>query len=107
MNNFPEFLSVSNKSNFEGINNQRILNLFREYVFLHILQNYRTERDENNYVDLDVFCNKNLNRNMKLMKEMVVIVSKELEALGWKTALSFNDTGLFIYSTNNKPSSCW
>jgi len=106
MNSFPQFLSVTNKNNFASINNERILNLFREHVFLHMLQNFHSEKDENNYVDLDTFCNKHLNRDMKIMKEIVAIVRKELENLGWKTALSFNDTGLFIYS-NNKPPSCW
>jgi hypothetical protein len=47
------------------------------------------------------------NKNEKLIRDIVFIVIKELEGLGWKCALSFNDTGLFIYSTVNKPSSCW
>ena len=107
MNSFPQLLSVTNKTKFANINNERILHLFREHVYLHMLKNFHSEKDENNYIDLDVFCKKNLDNNTSVMKEIIAIVTKELEELGWKCALSFNDTGLFIYSTTNKPSSCW
>ena len=108
MNSFPELLNVKNKNNFPNLNNQRILEKFREHIFLHMLKNYHSEKDENNYIDLDVFCKQHMtNRNEKVIKEIVAIVCSELEKLGWKCALSFNDTGLFIYSTVNKPSMCW
>uniref|UniRef100_A0A6C0E1H8 Uncharacterized protein n=1 Tax=viral metagenome TaxID=1070528 RepID=A0A6C0E1H8_9ZZZZ len=108
MNAFPQILSVVNKNNFIHLNNERILCLFREHVYLHMLKNFHSDKDENNYIDLDVFCKQHLNnKNERIIKDIVVIVAKELEALGWKCALSFNDTGLFIYSTPNKPASCW
>jgi len=108
MNSFPKLLSVANKNNFADLNNERILNLFREHVYLHMLKNYHCDKDENNYIDLDVFCKQHLtNKNEKIIRDILFIVTKELEALGWKCAMSFNDTGLFIYSTPNKPSSCW
>ena len=81
MNSFPKLLSVTNKHNFAEINNERILNLFREHIYLHMLKNYHTERDENNYIDLDVFCKQHLtNKNEKIIKDIVSIVIKELEA---------------------------
>lgn len=109
MNSFPNILHVNNRNMFINLNNQRILEKFREYVYLHMIQNFHSDKDENRYVDIDVFCKNNMlnNRNEKIIQEIVQIVRKELEDLGWKTALSFGDTGLFIYSTVNKPSSCW
>ena len=108
MNSFPQILKVSNKTNFAELNNERILNLFREHVYLHILKNYHSDKDENNYVDLDVFCKQHLaNKNERVMKDIVTIIVNELKKLGWKCTLSFNDTGLFIYSTDQKPASCW
>ena len=38
---------------------------------------------------------------------MSEIIIKELEELGWKCKLSYGQTALFIYSTENPPPSCW
>lgn len=40
-------------------------------------------------------------------REMWDQIAKELESLGWKTKLSYGDTGAFIYSTDEPPPSCW
>lgn len=39
-------------------------------------------------------------------KEIISRITKEIEDSGYKTALSFGGTGLFIY-TNEKPLNCW
>ena len=41
------------------------------------------------------------------MHEIMSIVTNELIALGWNCKYSYNDTGLFIYSTDTPPPSCW
>jgi len=38
---------------------------------------------------------------------MESIVADLVDNLGWKCKLSFSDTGLFVYSTENPPPSCW
>ena len=105
MNNYlPNELHVNNKDNFKEIQEKRIRNLLNEDVCIFLL----TRENENEYYDLDKFCNLHLNRNMKQMQSLMEnIVSDLIDNLGWKCKLSFNDTGLFIYSTENPPPSCW
>ena len=102
MKKFPQTLNVVNKHMFIFYNNERILSIFRQEINDHILN-----QDENQYFDLDCFSRKYLDNNVEETKKMCNIISKELNDLGWKTSLSFGDTGLFIYSTDEKPTSCW
>jgi hypothetical protein len=37
------------------------------------------------------------------MSEMTTIITAELKELGWTTYLGFGDTGLYVYSTTEKP----
>lgn len=37
---------------------------------------------------------------------IIEVILNDLETAGWKYALSFGDTGLFIF-TNDKPKTCW
>jgi hypothetical protein len=115
MNIFPETLHLNNKENFKDINYNRVLCLLREEIYIHIIK-YETIKDENNYFDTDTFCKKyNVqhftksydDEKISLMTKMMETVIKELRDLGWKCQLSFNDTGLFIYSTEKLPPSCW
>ena len=103
MKKFPETLNFSNKHNFISYNRERILSIFRQEIYGHIL----SQNDENQYFDLDCFSRKYLDNNSDEMQELCNIIAKELNELGWKTNLSFGDTGLFIYSTDEKPTSCW
>jgi hypothetical protein len=103
MNSFPESINVKNISNFPSINCQRIKSILREEIHNLIL----TRKDENVYVDLDVFLMKHCNRKTCLLEKIVIDITKELHDLGWKTKLGFGETGLFVYSTENPPSSCW
>ena len=102
MKKFPDTLNVKNKHNFISNNYDRIISIFRVEIHDHIL-----DKDENEYFDLDYFSKKYLDNNSKEMQKMASTIQKELQELGWKTNLSFGDTGLFIYSTEEKPSSCW
>jgi len=102
---FPETLNFKNKNNFSENNYKRLISIFRQEIHDHILD--KVSKNENEYFDLDYFSKKYLDNNSKEMQKFVSIIMTELQELGWKTSLSFGDTGLFIYSSDEKPSSCW
>lgn len=116
MNKIPEILKMNNKDNFTNLNYDRILCLLRKEIYIHVI-NYEDTHDENDYFDIDAFCEKYDvvkftkkycdNDKTSSINKMVNSVIEELKELGWKCKLSFNDTGLFIYSTENTPPSCW
>ena len=101
MNSFPNILNPENKNKFQEIYYNMVLCLFRESVYKHVLA-----KDENNYFDLE-----KLKTNYKLTDDQCLqmsdIIINELQELGWKCKKSFNQTALFIYSTENPPPSCW
>lgn len=101
MNAFPQVLNVKNKDNFPEHYYNMVLCLVRERVYTHVLI-----EKENSYFDLE-----RLKKTYKLTDEQYIkmseIIIKELEELGWKCKLSYGQTALFIYSTENPPPSCW
>ena len=101
MNEFPNHLNPENKHNFSQLKYERNLSTMRDNIFDLILSG-----DENNYFEIDIFS-----RMYKLKKnqsdKMVLTISNELKSLGWKIKQSFGGTGLFIYSTDFLPSSCF
>lgn len=100
MDKFPDYLNVLEKDNFKNIKYKRLENTFREDVFLHLIN----RKDENDYIDLDKYYS-HFDKNE--LSKIFYKVTNEIHELGWKTKLSFGDTGLFIYSTEKPPSSCW
>ena len=111
MNKFPDHIDIRNKKpiiqpykkNFEEYNNERILELLRNEIYDHII----SRKDENDYFDIDIFFRKNNYYYKENFANILKIVLDEISNLGWKTQLSFGDSAVFIYSTEEKPSSCW
>ena len=103
MNSFPNSICVENKSNFPGINIDRVTSIFREEIFTTLIR----RKDENEYIDLDTFSRQYCGNKSSTMNMILKKIREELHNLGWKTELSFGDSGLFIYSTDEKPASCW
>ena len=99
MKEFPEILHVNNKNKFEDIYNNRMISYLRQKIYEHIIR-----EDENNYFDLDNFRQ---TYKIKNIEKMTSVVIHELHSLGWKCKFSFGGTALFIYSSDNPPSSCW
>ena len=103
METLPEILNVKNKDLFKSYNDNRIKKMINKEIFDLIVS-----RDtENEYYDLDNFSIRYLDRNIKKMREIMDSIKDDLKTLGWTCKYSFNDTGLFIYSTENPPPSCW
>lgn len=103
MNSFPITIRVENKLNFAEMNIDRITSIFREEIFTTIIR----RKDENEYIDLDTFSRQYCGNKSNTMNIILNKIRDELHNLGWKTELSFGDSGLFIYSTDEKPTSCW
>lgn len=102
MKEFPKHANVENKKNFHNIYFVRNLAYLRLDIYEHMLLD-----EENNYFDLEKWTNKKLNKNKEMMEKMSAIIIKELQILGWKCKTSFGGTGLFIYSTDKPPPSCY
>ena len=100
MDKFPDYLNVSQKDNFKKIKYKRLEDIFREDIFIHLIN----RKDENEYIDLDKYYP---NYGKDIVNSNIEKIIKELNDLGWKTKLSFGNTGLFIYSTDDPPTSCW
>lgn len=101
MKEFPDCLNVKNKENFHQLHYNRTLCYLRIDLYEHIIK-----EDENSYFELEKF-NKKYLKNMDVMQKMVKVVIEELQKLGWKCKLSFGNTGLFIFSSEKPPRSCW
>ena len=103
MKEFPRTLGINFKDTFETQNYERLLEVTRRHLHDYILG----RRDEEDYFVLDDFCKQHMNNNIYILHDIVEVLTKELENLGWKCKLSFGNTALFIYSTEDPPSSCW
>jgi hypothetical protein len=90
-------LHVDYRNKFPDMLYKEHLSILREKVKYHMLQ-----CKENDFIDLDTF-NREYVKNMAKTQEMVSTICKELKELGWNTYLGFGDTGLYIYSTPEKP----
>jgi hypothetical protein len=103
MNSFPLVLNPENKENFKNLWIENISNLIRQDIYLFITG----RKDENDYVDLDKYFNLYNSYGKVTVSNIIYNIIQELNNLNWKTKLSFGDTGLFIYSTEELPKSCW
>ena len=90
-----EILSAS-KDDLIELRFRTTLKALREQIITHLM----SRRNEDDYFNLDAFTR---HGNFKTLVETV---RSEIESSGWKTELSFNDTGLFIFK-NEKPRTCW
>lgn len=103
MEKLPETINVDNKDNFVDFYKSYLKKVLRENIYIFML----SRKSENEYFDLDTFANTHVNRKTELVQEIMEDIIKELIMLGWKCKYSFADTGLFVYSTENSPPSCW
>jgi hypothetical protein len=114
MNNSFTFDKVheNDKESFSLKYNEIILNYLREDIYFFLLSRDYTDKLENQIIILENtffdFGNFKMKRNIiKNITENIEIIIKELNDVGWKTFLGFGNTAIFIYSTEEKPPSCW
>jgi hypothetical protein len=101
MKQFPENIRSDNKENFSVVNYDRILCLLRQDIYNHMLKG-----NENSLFDLDRFSRQN-EEKIDVIQKMTETIMEELTQLGWKCKLSYGDTALFIYTSENPPAGCW
>ena len=101
MKQFPENIRSDNKENFSVVNYDRILYLLRQEIYIHMLKG-----NENSLFDLDRFSRQN-EEKIDTIQKMTETVMEELTQIGWKCKLSYGDTALFIYTSENPPAGCW
>ena len=99
----PDELSIDNKSQFNIMYFNYKLSEFRKDIYEYML----TREDENDYYNIDMWCRRNIKNNTDIMHDYMIIIQSELTTLGWKCKTSFGNTGLFVYSTEKPPSSCY
>ena len=111
MNKFPAELNVENKDKFRSFNYKRLEKKFRNDIYEFLLNRKDIKDKDGKYIGKDETEYFTLEFDKKYDKEethkIFWKIKEELESLGWKTKLSYGDTGLFIYSTENPPKNCW
>jgi hypothetical protein len=101
MKEFPDHLVPANKHKFPKYRYERNLAYLRKEITELVLR-----CDENTYFALDVFARANSVKKDD-MEKMTKVVMTELTGMGWNTKTSFAGTGLFVYSTDTPPPSCY
>jgi hypothetical protein len=101
MKEFSKKIHVDNKPNFKACMYERNMCYLRKLLYEHIMKN-----DENTYFQLDEFAHK-YGVHKDEIEPMAHKVSAELVKLGWKCRLAFGSTGLFVYSSEEPPISCY
>ena len=76
---------------------------FSRKLAKHIKHFLLARRNETEFFDIDAWRIKVELTNFETLKIAVKRVVTGLETHGWKCALSYGDTGLFIYSTEKPP----
>jgi len=99
MQSFTDDLNVINKYNLREIWKDRMLCKLRKQIY-----NFTIERTrEDDFFDIDTF-NRRYIKDVDITNDLVNIVVRELNDLGWKTYIGFGGTGLYIYSSDDLPS---
>jgi hypothetical protein len=101
MKKFLIKMNVKNKDSFESYRNDYLKCKLREEIYRHVIS-----KKEEDYFSLDGFS-KTQECNIQLTQKLVETLIPEIEKMGWKCKLSFGNTGLFIYSTDEPPKNCW
>ena len=101
MDKFSLNIKPENKDTFSELRYEKNINILRREIHDFII-----EGKEDDFFDIVIF-DKRINKDMKTTKKMCEQVITDLNELGWKTKLSYGDTGLFIYSSENPPTNAW
>lgn len=98
MKEFPDKLNPNNLNNFKDILYERNLCYLRKDIYEHLLR----KTDNNDYYNIDKFNIEYVNDKC-LIEDMIKTVIKELTNMGWTCLLVYGETGLFVYTEENKP----
>ena len=99
MKEFPSCFSVEHKAEFSRLNYDRLKCYLRRDIYEFVVG----RKTEDDYFSIDEF-NQNRVHDLDLCKKMLAEIILEIQAKGWKCCTSFGDTGLYIFSTEDPPS---
>jgi len=101
MREIPSKLHVRNIPKFRKVYLRRVVCYMRRAIYEHVLSS-----SENDYFTIEDFRNKH-RLTLAEVSDIVAQMIEELEELGWNCKTSYNDTALFIYSTEDPPPLCF
>lgn len=99
MEHLPKSLHVSLRKEFPKLNKKRVKSMLIDDLTLFLIN----RKNENEYFNLDKY----IECNYPFMSEILDEIKADLDDLCWNYKMSFGDTALFIYTTDNPPPSCW
>lgn len=107
---FPDWLKPQKSHTFSREYNTLIQEELRGQIFMFLL----SRKSEDEYFDLEI-ARRNFSAidnigtviQEPILRSLTEPIQTELSELGWKTQLAFGQTGLFIYSSENPPKTCW
>lgn len=108
MRSFPEHLRPENHSEFSEFRKRRSLAYLRRHVLEGMLQptfGQNTEQTPEKSYGIDL-TNVDMGRfsvGYVIDQNLLIIVCKELEELGWETSISYGGSMIFIYPPGEKP----
>lgn len=94
-------LHVEQKDSFPERRRAFCLRKLRSHV-----ARWMVDGNENDFFDLDEF-NRTYVHDMPLTQSLVETLTNELHTLGWKTFLGFGGTGLYVYSSEERPANAY
>ena len=102
MKKFPTTLTPT--ASLSGENLERISGLIRQSIYDHLV----SRSSEEEFFDAEGFRTSIYTGiTRENFYKLLTPLTKELRELGWKTKISFGGTGLFIYSSEDPPRTCW
>jgi len=103
MKTFPSSLTPENLTHLRDLARRRRLAYMRRYVYENMLSD-SFSIPENCGINLQQIETGSLvSRQYSVDISLIGLIQKELENNGWKTALGYGNTMLFVYTENNKP----
>lgn len=104
MSYFPTWLRPTNGHLFQEYKIKELEKILSKEIINHLI----SRENEDEYFDLFIFRS-SLPFIVTVNELNIALenIKKELCNNGWNVKTSFGDTGLFIYSTEDPPKSCW
>ena len=96
-------ITPRNKPRFKTLFQTLQQSKFESTVFEFILG----RQSENDFFDIDLWRKTYLYNNKEMMTNILDEMYKKLDSTGWKHKTVYKGGGLFIYSTETQPPSCF
>lgn len=108
MRTFPDQLRPENRHEFADYRKRRLLAYLRRHILENMLKpsfgpNTEQTPDQSYGIDLTGVDLGRFNTGYVVDQNLLSIICKELEELGWETTISYGGAMIFIYPPGEKP----